>query len=124
VHYIFLELVARSTTVAYFRLAKLLERNLQNPRNEAPCMCRSPMMLCVNDHVKYTNIEGGTKLTEGGHYSLVNNVLGRGSPGGHVKGGTSHTMTTVRKIGARSTIRHNYPAVGIAPALPYFNPNK
>jgi hypothetical protein len=27
-----------------------------------------------NDHVKYTNTEGGTKVTEGGHNSQVNKM--------------------------------------------------
>ena len=31
-------------------------------------------------HVTYTNIERGTKFTEGGHYSPVNNVLGGQNP--------------------------------------------
>ena len=63
-------------------------------------------------HVTYTNIERGTKFTEGGHYSPVNNVLGDKIPrwimsGGtifpsehcprrHVKGGTSSWEPTIR----------------------------
>jgi hypothetical protein len=35
--------------------------------------------MCI-DHVKNTNTEGGTKFTEGGHDSLVNNVLGGQNP--------------------------------------------